>query len=151
MALRTTRPVPRKRHAKFGGGASGSQFGGKVSINLKGLDRLEKGIAGPQLEGIIQPVLQRVYDRSQELVHVDTGELKSSGQIVTANQGDKAEGIVEYTANHAAPEEFGAQGREAHPYLRPAWDEVVTFGGAKVEMGESINDLLSNIVRGSAK
>lgn len=143
MALRTTRPVPRKRYTRLGGGAGGSQFAGKAVINLRGLDAMEKAVAGPALGVLVSRQMQRVYERSQELVPVDTGQLKDSGNVSVDVDGASATGMVEYTANHAAPVEFGAQGREPRPYLRTAWDEIITFGDGKEELGEGLSDLLS--------
>ena len=88
--------------------------------------------------------LRLIYDRSQQLVAVDTGELKSSGAIVEAtDKGGMATGSVVYTAGHAGYVEFGTgirgsssggasskvsysstwPGMPAQPYLRPAADE----------------------------
>lgn len=60
-----------------------------------------------------------IFDRSQELVPVDTGELKESGDVVETGDGY----AVEYTANHAIPVEFGTSNMRAQSYLRRAIDE----------------------------
>ena len=60
-----------------------------------------------------------VYDLSQNDVPVDTGELRDSGEVL--QDGDEA--IVRYTAEHAAPIEFGTSKMAAQPYLRPAIDK----------------------------
>ena len=88
--------------------------------------------------------LKLIYDRSQELVAVDRGELKGSGAIVeAADKGGMATGSVVYNAGHAGYVEFGTgirgsssggasgkvsysptwPGMPAQPYLRPAADE----------------------------
>ncbi len=87
--------------------------------------------------------IQAVFDRSQQLVAVDTGELKSSGEIIPTRETGKT--IVcgmHYTAGHAAYVEYGTgargagspgagdvtynpdwPGMPAQPYVRPAYDE----------------------------
>jgi len=88
--------------------------------------------------------LKLIYDRSQELVKVKTGELKSSGKIIEASEKDgKSTGSVVYTAAHAGYNEFGTgirgsssagasdrvtysptwPGMAASPFMRPAADE----------------------------
>ena len=88
--------------------------------------------------------LRIIFDRSQDLVAVRTGELKASGHIVEAtDKGGMATGSVVYDANHAGYVEFGTgirgsssagasgkvsysptwPGMPAQPYLRPAADE----------------------------
>jgi len=84
-----------------------------------------------------------VYERSQELVPVDTGELKGSGKVVTVIEEKRVYARVQYDADHAGYVEFGTgrrgassagagpyeysaewAGMTAQPYLRPASDEV---------------------------
>ena len=94
------------------------------------------------VEGV-NAALQIIYDRSQELVAVDTGELKASGRVNEAQATElSVSGSVEYTAGHAAYVEFGTgvrgaaspgagagpynpawPGMAAQPYVRPAMDE----------------------------
>ncbi len=88
--------------------------------------------------------LRIIFDRSQELVAVKTGELKGSGRIIEASdKGGMATGSVVYDASHAGYVEFGTgirgsssggasgkvsysstwPGMPAQPYLRPSADE----------------------------
>lgn len=88
--------------------------------------------------------LRILFDRSQELVPVDTGELKSSGAIVeAADKGGMATGSVVYRAGHSSYVEYGTgirgassagasdrvtysptwPGMASQAYLRPAADE----------------------------
>ena len=75
---------------------------------------------------------QVVYDRSQELVPVDTGFLKSSGYIQV--QGDDVQ--VGYDADYASAVEYGTYKMEAQPFLRPAMDEneeeILSAVGSKI-------------------
>lgn len=88
--------------------------------------------------------IQAVFDRSQALVAVDTGELKVSGEIIPTRETGKT--IVcgmQYTAGHAAYVEYGTgirgsssagagdvsyssswPGMPAQPFVRPAYDEM---------------------------
>lgn len=101
------------------------------------------------VEALIVPKLMKgvqagtlvVYDASQALVAVDTGELKASGTQRIEWSGMKIKGYVSYSARHAAFVEFGTgrrgagstgagpwtynldwPGMIAQPYLRPALD-----------------------------
>ena len=86
---------------------------------------------------------QVVYQASQEIVHVDTGELKDSGVQPCPVEwvGKRVTGYVVYTARHAAYNEFGTgirgaaspgagpysynsnwPGMAAIPFLRPPLD-----------------------------
>ena len=88
--------------------------------------------------------LKLIFDRSQELVAVDKGDLKESGAIIEAADKDgMATGSVVYTSGHAGYVEMGTgirgsssagaspkvtysptwPGMPAQPYLRPAADE----------------------------
>jgi HK97 gp10 family phage protein len=145
MAIRTRRPIPRVRSGRFGGGAGGSQFAGTTTINLSGLDKVEQLLAGPRLAEIVERRLNPVKDLAQEKAPVRTGELRDSAYVSVEVSGATASGEVGFTANHAPPVEFGSQGREARPFLRPAWDEAVTFGNAKQAMADDVRDLLSEL------
>lgn len=48
-----------------------------------------------------------VYERSQELVPVDTGELKASGHVVVVEAGNRCYARVQYDAPHAGYVEWG--------------------------------------------
>jgi HK97 gp10 family phage protein len=84
-----------------------------------------------------------VLDISQGLVPVRSGELKASGRKTVEWKGSKVTGYVEYTAPHAAFNEFGTgqrgeasghgapgitysqdwPGMTGKPFLRPALDQ----------------------------
>lgn len=91
----------------------------------------------------VQAWCQTVYDGSQALVPVDTGELKESGEIVIDDSGKTVTGRVRYTSDHAEFNEFGTgqrgaasagagagpydenwPGMPATPFLRPPYDEI---------------------------
>lgn len=57
-------------------------------------------------------VLRAIYEESQRLVPVDTGDLKNSGKYDSE--------AVEYGTDHATHVEFGTVKMKAQPYLRPA-------------------------------
>jgi hypothetical protein len=145
MAVRVRRPVPRKRSDRFGGGSRGSQFAGTATINLYGLEKAEELVTGPRLAEMLRTRLEKVLVKAEGYAPVRTGELRDSGYVSVDESGNKATGEVGFTANHAAPVEFGSQGREARPFLRPAWDEEVTFGSAKQELASDMSDLLSEL------
>jgi HK97 gp10 family phage protein len=89
----------------------------------------------------VQDWAQRVFDTSQELVPVDTGELKASGHMEVAQVGKQVFASISYDAEHSVYVEFGTgqrgaasagagpgpyspkwPGMPAQPYLRPAFD-----------------------------
>ena len=84
-----------------------------------------------------------VFERSQELVHVDTGDLKASGKVVVVVEENRVYARVQYDSDHAAFNEFGTgargaaspgagdgpynenwPGMAAIPFIRPASDEI---------------------------
>lgn len=103
--------------------------------------RLEARLV-PKLMKAAQAGADAVLEISQGLVPVDTGELKESGRTLVEWVGQKVTGYVEYTARHAAFNEFGTgrrgeasghgapgitynqdwPGMTGKPYLRPALD-----------------------------
>ena len=97
----------------------------------------------PAAVASVQAGCQMIFDRSQELVPVDTGELKASGKVVITEGEATVSGKVIYDANHAAYVEFGTgirgessagagqgpydpnwMGMPAQPFLRPAYEEA---------------------------
>lgn len=89
-------------------------LGGDKALNaafknlIKNVDDAELSTAGAEV----------VFELSQKDVPVDTGELKDSGKVIQKDDGAE----VIYTAEHAAPVEFGTSKMAAQPYLRPAID-----------------------------
>lgn len=96
----------------------------------------------PAVTASVEAAVDLIYDRSQELVPVDTGELKASGVKAVNDTGKTVVGSVSYAADHADYVEFGTgirgasspgaglgpynenwPGMAAQPYLRPAYDE----------------------------
>lgn len=94
------------------------------------------------VEGVTE-LVDAVYDRSQALVPVNTGELKASGEKQVEEVGKTIRGTVSYSAGHAGYVEFGTgsagasstgagpysydpnwPGMAAQPFLRPAYDEA---------------------------
>ncbi len=61
-----------------------------------------------------------LFNESQNLVPVDTGELKDSGSI--EEDGDNVS--VGYSADHAIFQEFGTIYQTGTPFLRPAIDNT---------------------------
>jgi len=119
------------------------------TVNLRANASFKAG-AWASLEALIVPKLvagatsaaNQVFAISQELVHVRTGELKSSGSVSVTWSGTKVTGAIKYTAGHAAYNEFGTgrrgaasewagpyeykqswPGMTAIPFLRPALDQ----------------------------
>jgi HK97 gp10 family phage protein len=97
----------------------------------------------PGARASVKAACDTIYDRSQALVPVDTGALKSSGVVEIDDSGRTVVGTVRYTADHAEYVEFGTgqrgaasagagagpysenwPGMAAQPYLRPAFDET---------------------------
>jgi len=83
-----------------------------------------------------------VFQTSQELVAVDTGELKASGRVEVAITGKTFTAAIVYDSDHSVYVEFGTgirgaasagagdgpydpnwPGMPAQPYLRPAFDQ----------------------------
>ena len=117
-------------------------FRAKSDYRAGDYSRLLAAIA-PRAIAAVTTGTAAVFNRSQELVPVDTGELKSSGSQSVEWSGDMVTGTVEYSADHAAYNEFGTgrrgaasgyaapgitynenwPGMSGSPYIRPALDE----------------------------
>jgi HK97 gp10 family phage protein len=84
-----------------------------------------------------------VLERAQQIVPVDTGELRDSGHVVVIEEENRCYARVQFDADHAGYVEWGTglrgassagagdlaysstwPGMPAQPYLRPASDEV---------------------------
>ena len=104
------------------------------------LSRIESLLV-PRIIEAVTVGTQAVFDESQVLVAVDTGELKASGSQAVEWKGQKVTGTIVYSAEHAAFVEFGTgirgsesagagpvaynptwPGMPAQPYIRPALD-----------------------------
>jgi hypothetical protein len=95
----------------------------------------------PAITASVMAASQLVFDESQRLVHVRSGELKGSARMVINPTDKTVVGNVVYDSEHAAYNEFGTGRRGAEspeagpypydpnwpgmapiPYLRPALD-----------------------------
>jgi HK97 gp10 family phage protein len=102
-----------------------------------------EAVITPGARASVQAACRAIFDVSQTLVPVDTGELKASGGISIDDSGKTVVGTVQYTAEHAEYVEFGTgergaasagagagpykpewPGMPAQPYMRPAFDSV---------------------------
>lgn len=82
-----------------------------MSITIKEKGGLKKNIlllqgypkvVRKEVAAVAYQRLQPVFERSQQLVPVDEGELKASGQVFETESGAK----IRYTADHAARIEY---------------------------------------------
>jgi HK97 gp10 family phage protein len=97
----------------------------------------------PAVRAAVQASAQFVLQEAQAIVPVDTGELRDSGKTVIVEQDKRIQGMVVFTAEHAAFVEFGTgqrgaaspgagpynysaswPGMPARPYLRPSLDSA---------------------------
>jgi hypothetical protein len=101
-----------------------------------------EAILVPKLISATTQATDAVFQETQLLVPVETGELKASGSQAVAWEGHAVIGKIEYSAGHAAYQEFGTgergeasghgapgisyttsiAGQPGTPYLRPALD-----------------------------
>lgn len=98
---------------------------------------------GPAALKATEAITRQIYDRSQQLVPVDTGALKASGHMAVTETGQTVVGHVAYDSAHASYVEYGTgirgasspmagpfpyspnwPGMAPSPYLRPATDEA---------------------------
>ena len=69
---------------------------------MRTFDRLAKNVPG-QASGALGGRATAILEESNELVPVDTGELKGSGSVTDVKRrGDVVEVVVQYEADHAA-------------------------------------------------
>lgn len=97
----------------------------------------------PGVRASVEASAEYVLEQAQQLVPVDTGELKSSGQTRIEDTEKSVVGHVDFTADHAGFVEYGTgirgaesanpgpyaynmnwPGMEAQPFLRPALDSA---------------------------
>jgi len=81
-----------------------------------------------------------IMERSQQIVHVVTGNLRDSHEVI--KDGETVTIFV--GADYAGIEEYGTETREAHPYLRPAIDEKADE--ACVLIGKAISAKMEEVV-----
>ena len=106
------------------------------------LGRFVEARVTPAITASVEAAVDLIYDRSQELVPRDTGELAASGVKTVNDTGKTVVGKVAYTSDHAEFVEFGTgirgasspgagigpynenwPGMAASPFMRPAYDE----------------------------
>ena len=121
-------------------GKSGRTLGGKdaarFSPDLASIDRFLESDDGPVAKDILTRLIQ-IQRRAKKNCPVDTGRLRAS---ITYRLGKDSTGLVgEVGTNveYATFVEFGTEGQEAQPYLRPAADEVFRFKSRQA--GRSVN------------
>ncbi len=98
----------------------------------------------PGVKAGVEEWSKGVFELSQDLVPVDTGDLKASGSIIPVDEtGKSINSGVQYTMPYAGYVEFGTgirgaasegagkgpysstwPGMQAQPYLRPAYEEM---------------------------
>lgn len=107
-----------------------------------GSGQFVKAVITPAATASVKASCQMIFDRSQELVAVRTGELKASGKVVIEEGEATVSGKVVYDNGHAGYVEFGTgiagasspgagsfpydpewPGMVAQPFLRPAYEE----------------------------
>lgn len=82
--------------------------------------RVPPSVISQAMEAAMEKAVYRtsaaILSRADEIVPVDTGELKASGKL----EQDKLNAEVIYDSDHAVYPEFGTIHMAAQPYLRPA-------------------------------
>lgn len=142
--IRTYGPVGRVRSERFGGGSRGSAFQGSVTINTSGLTNIATADFSSDLGKLVRDKLETVKDKASDRAPKRTGELASSGEVVIENEGETVSGKVRFNANHAAPVEYGAQGRAPNPFLRSSWDEELGGGRGVQEIKQGLSEIIAS-------
>jgi hypothetical protein len=144
--IRNRGPVGRVRSERFGGGSAGSKFSGFVALNTSGLEKAIDAVEDSALESLLQEIGEEVIVVATPLAPVRTGELRDSGFVEVETSGGTSKVDFGFSANHAAPVEFGAGGFrgpvEPRPFLRPAYEAVVGSGKASQKIKERLGDRL---------
>lgn len=75
-----------------------------------------------KFEGVVDDYAEKVFDTANDEVPVDTGNLKSTIEIILQEAADsfRKAFIGTRKTTYAAYQEFGTSIMEAQPYLRPA-------------------------------
>ena len=90
----------------------------KVTVDTAVLDAIARNLNSSARE-VIEEIAADALERSQAIVPVDTGYLKSTGKV-TMGSGNEARAVVGYDAHYAAYEELGTYKMGAQPYLLPS-------------------------------
>src|SRR5688500_18662562 len=112
---------------------------GFLNLNkvLAQLRRYGDGVREGATEGV-EAEGRAIFERSQELVPVDTGALKASGRVTVERAGDRTIASVSYTAGHAVPihERLDLAHRVGGPkYLEQAANEIQPRHGSAYRRG----------------
>lgn len=128
----------------------GSVWRATVSTDMSGLAALAKLFTPAKVTRIVTEEMQPMADRAKEINRYinpayDTGALNDSIRIQVMITDDPNKIVVAITAGGGAVYygpyiEFGTNGREARPFLRPAWDELSE--GVKQAILERLRDLV---------
>ena len=146
--IRQRGPIPRTRGTTFGGTPGvGSSFSGYVSINTYGIENLIQQVVPEAYEPYLREIGREVIATADPNVPVLTGELKGSNYVRTSISGGTAKMDCGYSANHAAPVEFGTARRGPKPYFRPAYDTVVGSGKATRRLQAATNELIDKATK----
>ncbi len=134
----------------------GRASAGVAGLKLEGIEVLDllkglmQAVEGSMPDLIFDWILEPIYDRSQEYVPVDTGRLKASGYIETAEEDGIIAGEVGYapygdpyyaTAVHEVEEWNHAPPTRAK-YLEDAVKEVLGNGQALRDVIRQLKDIL---------
>jgi hypothetical protein len=93
-----------------------------VTISAEDMDDVGDRAISSVDQGLVDAAI-RGFERSQEAVPVDTGELQDSGELVVEETAGKV--VFGYTADHAIPVEDGT---EPHP-ITPDEADALVFEG----------------------
>ena len=99
----------------------------------KDMARLAR-IPGRALPGVAKAHCEAVASAARESVHVDSGELRDSIEVLGGRHGPAlAECAVEVDSDHALPTEYGTSDQVARPFFRPAISKARGHLGPAVE------------------
>jgi hypothetical protein len=96
------------------------------------------------VDAVAKFYIDTVYDISQDLVPVDTGDLKDSGRVEKVGGGYR----LVYDAknrsgqSYAGYVEYGTTRTPAQPYLNPAADAALEMLGTNLDLEEMIAETL---------
>lgn len=95
-------------------------------------------------KAVAKVYIDAVYDISQDLVPVDTGELKESGTVTEMSSGYK----LTYSAknrsgqDYAGYVEYGTAHTRAQPYVNPAAQAALGMLGNSIDIEEMIAEVI---------
>lgn len=98
----------------------GLRIEGPLDEWIEGLDQFAEDMERESAD-LWHGAVKAMFDRSQEVVHVQTGELKASGEFEVEVVDGEVVASVEYHAEHAVYEH--ARGGD-HAFLQRAWEDT---------------------------